>query len=325
MNNFRHKVSVVVLAFSLIASPDLFAARVGKSRSVGMRRTVTTQNTQKATYGSNNQYRQTTPNTAPNYPQNQERRGPGVGTALAGAAAGAVGGYMLGKAMATKEPTAASAPISQEQPELAADAPRPSQFPWGIIAVLALLLVIGLMMFRRKASPEALSAQNLNNYMANDAAQKFEIPRIQDNPGAANPSMNSGAQVAPAPAAIERLTDGVETQFFLRQAKGMFLHIQSMNNSENVAEVAKYMTADLYTEIKQDILNNDSIADFSELNCQLLDTTIENNNHIASVEFSGKVSESATAPVTEFKEIWHFMKPVSTENGKWLVAGIQQA
>lgn len=46
------------------------------------------------------------------------------------------------------------------------------------------------------------------------------------------------------------MADGIEVQFFLRQAKGMFLHIQSMNTPENVSEIAKYMTPELYFEMK---------------------------------------------------------------------------
>jgi predicted lipid-binding transport protein (Tim44 family) len=91
-----------------------------------------------------------------------------------------------------------------------------------------------------------------------------------------------------------KLIDGIEREFFLRQAKGIFLRIQSMNNKDNVNEIAKYLTPELYQNIKDEINNNEFIADFINLN-------------------------KNTEP---FSEIWHFLKKDIAVN-KWIVAGIQ--
>ena len=120
-----------------------------------------------------------------------------------------------------------------------------------------------------------------------------------------------------------KMPDGVETIYFLRQAKGMFLHVQSMNSADNVVELEKYMAPELYNSIKNSISDNDVIADFNNLDCQLVNCELENNQLTASVRFFGLVSENPTSPALPFSEIWNFIKPDLSIN-KWLIAGIQQ-
>lgn len=323
MRNSTKKLSVILLSFCLLLSQSANAARMGKSSNSGMQRSTTT--TTNTTTNSGSQSANTTgAGAAPT--QAQPRSGVGAGAVVAGAAAGALGGYMLGKASNNRN--ASQTQVQQTAPE--------SQFPWGIIAILGLLLVIGLMMFKRRApalnTPNGAAGFPNNNPQQNN---NFNIPNIKQNsanyvPGQyTNGSNATGAQPqvnqpAPQPQQMEKLPDGVETQYFIRQVKGMFLHIQSMNTPENVAEVAKYMTPELYADVKETITSNDFVADFSQLDCRLLDATTENAKYIASVMFSGKVSESPNSPPVDFNEIWHFIKPASDANAKWLVAGIQQ-
>jgi predicted lipid-binding transport protein (Tim44 family) len=96
-----------------------------------------------------------------------------------------------------------------------------------------------------------------------------------------------------------------------------------MNNQENVAEVAKYMTPELYQEIREEIMNNNFIADFSNLECQLLNCEMKDNTLIASVRFFGNVSDEPNQSPQPFSEVWNFIK-TDLQTGKWLVAGIQQ-
>lgn len=320
MKQLCKKLSVILISTSLLMSQNAFAARMGKSRSVGMQRSTSTMRTPGTSY-NNSSYRQAAPTSqAPTAANNGG--GSRVGTALAGAAAGAVGGYMLGKAMNSNNEKLASSDVRSEE----ASTSNESHIPWGIIAMLGMLLAIGLMIFRRKS---AAQTANQANYAKMPNNNDFNIPTIRKDNAALNsnnsksPSVNN--QTSNNLNINERMPDGVEAQYFLRQAKGMFLHIQSMNTTENVTEVAKYMTPELYVEIKETISNNDFIADFSQLECQLLEATTENGSYIASVKFYGKVSESPDSPVVDFAEIWNFIKPVEIDGAKWLVAGIQQA
>lgn len=321
MRNSTKKISVVLVSLGLIlSSQSAFAARMGKSSNSGMQRSVTTAN---STGGSSYNSGATNSAAGNAAAQGQQRKGPGMGAVVAGAAAGAVGGYMLGKA--------ANNNASQPQSTGSSD----SQIPWGIIAILGLLLGVGLIMFKRKASPAAVNNQGQFNNGANSVPPQnnnFDIPNIRkDNanyvPGQYTSTQSGNgatANQAPTITSIEKLPDGIETQYFLRQVKGTFLHIQSMNTPDNVSEVEKYMTPALYADIKASIVENDYVADFSQLDCRLLDAATENATYIASVLFFGKVSESPTSPVVDYQEIWHFIKPATEPNAKWVVAGIQQ-
>lgn len=322
----RKYFALIFTIISLVFSQSAFAGRFGGGKSRGMQRSQPSysknmnNNSQRNSYNS-----QTNNNAQPNTNGAQQRSGMGAGTAaVLGAAAGAAGGYMLGKSMSNEKQAASStAANTQEQPAQASNlnnvAQTESKIPWGIISILAILLVIGLMFFKKKSRPEF---QNPNVF--NNGSNSFNIPNIQKNGSSAQFNAQMPLESTDAQNNDDKMPDGIEKMYFLRQAKGMFLHIQSMNNPENLNEVAKYLTPDLYNEIKDDIANNHVIADFPVLDCNLVSANIENNQLFASVNFTGTVSESPDQPTKPFFETWNFVKPDLTNN-KWLVAGIQQS
>lgn len=307
MRNSSKKISVVLLSLSLLMSQTAYAARMGGSKSSGMQRSVSTA---PANSGSN----PTTSTVGAAGSATPQKSGMGMGTVLAGAAAGAVGGYLLGKASSNNE----SGNVNQSQG---------SQIPWGIIMILGALLAIGLMIFRRKTVSPSLGGNQTNGGASPQPStnNSFSIPSVNNGGNGYTPGQYTNPNPANnQPLSVEKTADGVEAQYFLRQAKGMFLHIQSMNTPENVSEVEKYMTPELYLDIKSTITANDFVADFSQLDGRLLESVVNNDKYVASVLFSGKVSDSPTSPVIDFNEIWHFVKPINNVNAKWLVAGIQQ-
>ena len=183
-----------------------------------------------------------------------------------------------------------------------------NNIPIGIILILLLLLGIGLMFFRKKIIDDPILKNNNQNKPKNinQATMQNKTSNNVVKPDFSN----------------EKMPDGIEQVYFLRQVKGMFLHIQSMNNKENMQEIAKYLTPELYNEIQADIENNQTIADFSKLNCQLLNAEKINDTIHASVEFFGLVSDEPNMPHQDFYEVWNFIKSDATE-GKWLIAGIK--
>ncbi len=325
------KFLVILLAGSLLFN-NAFAGRFGGGRSSGMQRSMS-----RPTGGSSSNYGHT--GQAPNMGsgQQQQRSGMGAGTAaMLGAAAGAAGGYMLGKSNSNNN-AAANTNASGAVAAKTAEEPR-SSIPWGTIGVLIAILALGLIFFRRKINPSLSSHNPMNNFNSgNNNFNMQNINRTANNAQAVKPTgkpilrFGSAAQTTEQ---IDKLPDGLETIYFLRQAKGMFLHIQSMNSSDNISEIQKYMTAQLFAEVKDDITNNPSVADFTNLDCQLLQCdsvaasqtedgqTIE-AHLVASVKFFGLVSENPEQPPIPFSEIWNFVKSESTNN-KWIVAGIQQ-
>ena len=327
MNTKSNRLLIALVGFSVLFSQTALAARIGGGRSSGMQRSIS------KPMNNTNYTKQT---TQPIQQQAQpQRQGMGAGTgALLGAAAGAAGGYMLGKSMANDNNSSTEANkstnVAQNDANTnttnTAQAKSDSNIPWGIIAILVALLVIGLAIFRKKSAPQLAQPNNNNN--------NFKIPSINQNN---NKKQMNGQQTGQngffggnkqqeqiTPTTVERMPDGIEPQYFLRQAKGMFLHIQSMNTPENVVEIEKYMTTELYNELKTDVANNKFIADFSQLNCQLLECDNSTPEQIlATVQFDGMVSEEPGKTSVKFNEIWHFTKN-NIANAKWIVAGIQQ-
>ena len=292
------KWMIVVVSASLIFSQGAFAARVGGGKSYGMQRNTANSTNSQSSYQ---------PSQAPTAAA--QKPGMGAGTAaLLGAAAGAAGGYMLGKSMN------ASGGHSGAQSQ--------SNIPWGTIGILAILLFLGLMLFRKtRANPGLSSGGNINQAPNNN----FNIPGINRSTANTAAPVNTYGGAQPIPMQTQdRMPDGIEPIYFLRQVKGMFLHIQSMNNPDNVKEIEKYMTAGLYQEISSSVTTNTFVADFSNLDCQLLNSEMANGQLVASVKFFGMVSDEPNQPSHPFSEIWNFVKTDLSSSGKWLVAGIQQ-
>jgi hypothetical protein len=310
------KTTVLALTLvSLLAAPFADAARLGKSRNSGMYRTAPSQTVRAAPAPAP---LQPVPQ-APAQPQPAPRKGPGIGTAIAAGAAGAAAGYMLGHATsANAAPPAQTAPApngSTQSWASAPAAPAPS-FPWGTLALVGLAVLGAYLFFRRRS---ATGEQMRRDYQPE--------PQAAMQPGQAFPpipQIGSGMPGFNQPAVPSRLPDGTETPNFLRQAKATFLHLQSLNTPESVEEIRRYMTPELFNELRNDIATNGDVADFPQLECNLLEAVQEGGRYIASVRFSGTVSESVGAPTQPFSETWHYLKDPAVAD-RWVVAGIQQA
>jgi len=292
MSKTGRSLMIALLSMTFLASGFVEAARIGGGRSAGMKRSQITRSVPP-------RQQAVPPQQAPQPAAQPQRSGPGWVGVAAGAAAGAVGGYMLGRAMDGNQ---ASAPVSQSQS---------SGVPWGMILLLGGLAVVGGMMLSRRRPQPASPYVPAGAPVAFDAQQERKVFR-----------MGEGAATAVS-STMTRLPDGTETAAFLRQVRASFMHIQSLNSLEQVEEVRRYMTPELFDALQAEIAGNRELAEFPELNVDLLDAVIEGPNIVASVRFSGRVSESLHAPAMPFAEIWHFVRPASGDP-RWVLAGIQQ-
>lgn len=289
----RAKTSILALSLiAVLATPFAEAARVGKGKSAGMQRATPTQSFQQ----QNAIPAKTPTQVAP------QQKGSGVGGMVAAGAAGAAAGYLLGSAMGDDD----------------------GGFPWlavigGSLAGLALLSFLRRRAASQQAARRAPPLQTQPMHFQPSPAGANGIPPI----GSGNNAMG-GSGLTPPPASFQRLPDGTEAPHFLRQAKATFLHLQNLNSADSLEEVRKYMTADLFNALKDDMAANTEPADFPQLDCQIVEATVESSRMIASVRFNGMVSETVGAPAVQFSETWHYVKDDSS-NGKWLVAGIQQS
>jgi len=358
----KHRTCVLVFTILCVTVSQLsFAARFGGGRSRGMQRpqqswSNTTNNTANANNGAaTNNYRSANNNYTNNTTTNQAqppRTGMGAGTAaVLGAAAGAAGGYMLGKNAANTDNSqqainqvnasdVAKANVTNSQPtssgfNAAVNKPE-THFPWGIISILAILLVIALAFFKKRSS-QTLGDNGGYLHDNPNASSKFDIPNLrmpndykrstaadmQDSLNGTQELLKNKTANKDKASDVEFMPDGIEKVYFLRQVKGMFLHVQSMNSAEHSAEIARYMTAELYAEMQQDIENNTTITKIERVNCQLLEAKIQDTQLIAAVRFDGLSTDEDGKSTEQFSEIWNFLKPDLATN-KWLIAGIQQ-
>lgn len=332
----RYIASVVILSLTLI--PLAEAKRIGGGGSRGMSRSNYSSSYSNPSYQSGrsnysnsgrSDYRNSNQNS---YSNQTQPRGNGAGRVIGAGVAGAAIGALAGHAMAnhnqqhTGTPAAnaddnntdaavnpsANADLQQAQPQ------HKSGFSWIWLLIIALG---GFYLFRRFASKKNNQAnmlysnyQNSNNHtsLTNSKSARTNIfGQTLASSGNTMQSSTSG------------MADGSNPEAFLRFARQRFNHVQSMNNASNLEEICRYFTPDMFADIRNDIINNQDTAEFSDLNADLADSTQENGQYIASVRFSGLVSEELGSAQQPFSEVWHFVKPVGSQQD-WLIAGIQQ-
>ena len=319
-----------IMMAALVVAPLAEAKRAGGGKSHGMSRSA-------APTQSYQQPRQVTPapQTAP--AGTPQRSGPGVGTVVAAGVAGAAVGALAANAMADDKHT-----TSPEQQATQAQQQQQEEKKGGLPGWIWIVLIaaIAFFIFRRFGAKKKLAGNN-NPYAPNNSGSSpFNNSSTTAAPRAAAGGDNTnifgqsvGGSAAPSAAPFggaytqsgSQLPDGTEPAAFLRIARQRFNHIQSVNSANNVEEIRRYLTPELYASMYNDILANQDqdVAEFSNLNAMVVDSATENGQYVVSVRFTGTVSEDLNSLPQPFTEIWHFVKPAgSTED--WKVAGIQQ-
>ncbi|WP_224991529.1 Tim44 domain-containing protein [Acinetobacter pittii] len=318
-----------ILMAALAISPLAEAKRAGGGKSHGMARSTTSSQ-------SYQQPRQVTPAQQPaTAPQ---RSGPGVGSMVAAGVAGAAVGAVAANALADDKSTSTEQQATQPGNEQAAQAQEEKKggIPGWIWVLLAAALAF--FVFRKLGSKKKLAGNNPyapnndgQNPFGRSAAPQAAPRNAGDNTNIFGQSVGgSAATQAPFGGATtsngNQLPDGTEPAAFLRIARQRFNHIQSMNTASNIEEIRRYLTPELYSSMYNDIMENQDqdVAEFSNLNAMVVDSATENGQYVVSVRFTGTVSEDLNSLPQPFTEIWHFVKPVGSQQD-WVVAGIQQA
>ena len=328
----RGLITGILTAVLLVAPFAAEAKRAGGGKSHGMQRSA--QPTQ-----SYQQPRQAAPaQQAPTAgAATQQKSGPGVGGMVAAGVAGAAIGAVAANALADDQSVAASEAQAAQAEEEKGGIPG---WIWILLAA-----AVAFFIFRKMGAKKKVAS---NPYAPNSGAgntapfgQAPATPRGGDstnifgqnvgNQTSSNNAPFGSAPVNNAPFGTaytqsgSQLPDGTEPAAFLRVARQRFNHIQSMNTASNISEIQRYLTPDLYQSMYNDIMNNQDqdVAEFSNLNAMVVDSSTDNGQYIVSVRFTGTVSEDLNSLPQPFAEIWHFTKPAGS-NQDWVVAGIQQ-
>jgi predicted lipid-binding transport protein (Tim44 family) len=113
---------------------------------------------------------------------------------------------------------------------------------------------------------------------------------------------------------------------FLRSAKISFIRLQAANDRKDLNDIREYTTPEMYAEISMQLQERDNTpqkTDVIAINGELLQVVNEGDLAIASVRFTGQLSENNGA-AENVDEIWHVQKNLRDDKSVWLLAGIQQ-
>jgi predicted lipid-binding transport protein (Tim44 family) len=327
----RGLIAGVLTAALLVAPLAAEAKRAGGGKSHGMSR-------QAAPSQSYQQPRQAAPVQQPATAGAPAKSGSNVGGMVAAGVAGAAIGAVAANAMADDKNTQAASEAQAAQEEKGG---IPSWI-WILLAAAAAFFIFRKMGAKKKLANNPYAPNNGSSNMASANNGPFGQQNAASASAAGGSTNIFGQSVGgstPSQAPVNnapfaggvytnsgsQLPDGTEPAAFLRVARQRFNHIQSMNTASNIAEIQRYLTPDLYQSMYNDIMANQDqdVAEFSNLNAMVADSTTENGQYVVSVRFTGTVSEDLNSLPQPFAEVWHFVKPAGSSED-WKVAGIQQ-
>ncbi len=180
------------------------------------------------------------------------------------------------------------------------------------ILLVALLAIVAFMAFRAFGRRRAEPAPENVQFAGMGGSERVSLPER---------TASIGALHAPS-----TLPAGFDAATFLRAAKLNFVKLQLANDAGKFDEIREFTTGELFDELRKDVLAgaaDGQATDVVSLNADLLEVATEQDNHWASVRFSGMVRETPSSAPVGFEEVWNLVKPADGSSG-WLLAGIQQ-
>jgi predicted lipid-binding transport protein (Tim44 family) len=283
--HMKRLLTLLTVAFTCLAlfSPVAEAKRFGGGGSFGKQRTMPQRQTQRAPDPT-----PAKPASTPATPGGNKWLGPLAGLAIgAGLASMFVGGGFGGG------------------------------FGGGAMgSILLALLAAGVVMFlvSRFRKPQQPTLQYAG------AGAPYHAPESQPQPvyGA------SASSVAASFAA--NIPHDFPVDQFLRNAKTSFIRLQAANDRKDLDDIREYTTPEMYAEISMQLQERGDAAqktDVLSINAELLEVAEQGDYSIASVRFTGQLSENKGVP-ENVDEIWHVQKDQRNDKSVWLLAGIQQ-
>lgn len=176
------------------------------------------------------------------------------------------------------------------------------------LIAFAVMAVIGFLMRKRAAGPQATMAGAGAPYNAPSSMYQASTPGNSSTPSASN------------------IPADFDTEGFIRNAKVGFIRLQAANDAGDLADIREFTSPEMFAEIRMDLDQRNGApqkTDIVSLNAEILDVAEDSYRYIVSVRFTGMVREETNAAPVAIDEIWHLSKPLSGQGG-WVLAGIQQ-
>ena len=224
-----------------------------------------------------------------------------------------------------------------------------AQFLGFALAALAIMLVAGFVMRYLKSRREGTGPASASPFAFQGAgatpAQDYS-PAHVGNDASARPWERTGAAFeASTPEPVTRggsmigsallgsqswgVPAGFDTDGFLGACKTNFVTLQDAWDRSDISALRSMMTDEMLDQIKAQLAERESHTggvvnktDVLRLDAQLLGIEETDTVYMASVEFSGMISEDVSAGPSPFREVWNMTKPRNGAGG-WLVAGVQ--
>ncbi len=182
--------------------------------------------------------------------------------------------------------------------------------------ILMALLAAGAVMFAismfRKKQPAMESMQYAG------AGAPYQEPVQQQYSG--------GSQAAVAAPVAGNIPADFPVDSFLRSAKTSFIRLQTANDRKDLNDIREYTTPEMFAEISMQMHERDNTPQTTNviaINGELLEVANEGDLAIASVRFTGQLSEN-NGIAENVDEIWHVQKNLKDDKSVWLLSGIQQ-
>ncbi len=183
-------------------------------------------------------------------------------------------------------------------------------------SIMLALLAAGVLMFL--ISRFSKSPKPVMQYAG--AGAPYNAPEVHPQPlmgGSANSVAASFASNIPQDFPLDK---------FLRNAKSSFIRLQAANDRKDLDDIREYTTPEMFAEISMQLQERGDTAqktDVISINAELLEVVEEGDYSVASVRFTGQLSENKGAP-ENVDEIWHVQKDQRDDKSVWLISGIQQ-
>lgn len=188
------------------------------------------------------------------------------------------------------------------------------------LAVMAVLVVVGLIMRKRAAAQQPLAARIGGMQYAGAGLDRAETaPKSYD---VSMPDSSIGSKLG----AASSIPTDFDVAGFERNAKVQFIRLQAANNAGNLDDIRDFTTPEMLAEIKLDMAERSAAAeetDVVSVEAKVIEVVEEDARYVVSVRFTGMIRDSKGAAPDSFDETWHLVK-ANAGTGGWILSGIQQ-
>lgn len=204
---------------------------------------------------------------------------------------------------------------------------------WMVVG-LAALGIVGVMVLRSRAGDagQRLVVREASGQLRPESRLPRDYsPKNVGNDASARPWEAAAiAPQFPVDAGITHaVPHGFDADAFLQSSKSNFLSLQEAWDRSDVPSLRAMMTEGMLHQIQAQLAERErttpgasSRTEVLMLDAQLLGVEDQDQDYVASVEFSGMSREAGAAGPSPFREIWNITRPKASE-GAWLVSGVQ--